>query len=75
MLKIFKWYIANDIDIQSIKNDFNWNIDQRNKYLEDKNWEQYLLIEKLKEENKRLNNLLNKKLIEEIGEPKVNKKR
>lgn len=40
------------------------------KIMKDRTWEQYLEILRLKREIKKLNEVLSRKIIEEIGEPK-----
>ena len=68
-MKIFKWYLIDDIDKHCLEAGYNQELNRKLKIAEDKNWEQYLIIEKLKEQNKYLSNLLDRKIIQEIGEP------
>ena len=69
-MKIFKWYLIDDIEKHCYENGLNRELRRKVDFLEKDNWKKYLLIQKLEEENEKLRNLLCKKIIQEIGEPK-----
>lgn len=66
-MKIFKWYLIDDIELRCFENGLIKELKQRLDIAEKDNWGKYLLIQKLEEENKGLRNLLCKKTIQEIG--------
>ena len=68
-MKIFKWHLIDNIDKMCLENGEIARLRKIREINEEQLWENHLLIEKLKEENKELKNMLSKKIIEEIGEP------
>ena len=55
-MKIFKWYLIDDIDKMCLENGLARELKRRLDILEKRSWEQYLKIEKLKKENEWLKN-------------------
>ena len=55
-MKVFKWWLIDDIDKMCYQNGLCTELKKRVDMLEDMNWEQYLKIKKLEEENLWLKN-------------------